>query len=125
MNAGQFLNGLAGTVAQAAAPVISTTWFPPGERTTATAIGSLCATLGMAVSFILGPNVVKISEQQVRLSSNFTSNRRYVLFFNRFVSGVCPKLIQKTMLHIGNKVKPPQSQEHFVDSLRHGQFSRF
>ena len=55
---GQALNGLAGPVAMAAAPVLSATWFPLRERTTATAIMSMANNLGVALSFILGPLLV-------------------------------------------------------------------
>ena len=58
MTAGQFLNGLAGPVTQAAPPLLSSAWFPRHERTTATAVASLCGSLGVALSFVIGPNAV-------------------------------------------------------------------
>ena len=58
MTAGQFLNGLAGPVTQAAPPLLSSAWFPRKERTTATAVASLCGSLGVALSFVIGPNLV-------------------------------------------------------------------
>lgn len=58
MTTGQFLNGLAGPVAQAAPPLLSSAWFPRKERTTATAVASLCGCLGVALSFVIGPNMV-------------------------------------------------------------------
>jgi hypothetical protein len=58
MTAGQFLNGLAGPVTQAAPPLLSSAWFPRSERTTATAVASLCGSLGVAFSFLIGPNMV-------------------------------------------------------------------
>ncbi|XP_028398752.1 solute carrier family 49 member 4-like isoform X2 [Dendronephthya gigantea] len=58
MTAGQFLNGLAGPVTQAAPPLLSSAWFPRSERTTATAVASLCGSLGVALSFVIGPNMV-------------------------------------------------------------------
>lgn len=59
MAAGQFFNGLAGPVTQAAPTLLSTNWFPVHERTTATAVASLMGSLGVAMSFIIGPTVVK------------------------------------------------------------------
>jgi FLVCR family MFS transporter len=53
-NAGAFLNGAAGPVAMAASPVLSSVWFPPNERTTATAISSTLNYLGVALSFVVG-----------------------------------------------------------------------
>ena len=57
-NIGQFFNGLAGAFLVQLASLVSTTWFPPYQRTTATAVSSIAMELGMAVSFILGPLVV-------------------------------------------------------------------
>ncbi|XP_052254255.1 solute carrier family 49 member 4 homolog isoform X2 [Dreissena polymorpha] len=59
---GQFLNGLAGPIAMGGPPLISAEWFPPEQRTTATAVGLIWNTLGLAVSFILGPYLVPLRE---------------------------------------------------------------
>ena len=58
MAAGQFFNGLAGPVTQAAPPLLSANWFAANERTTATAVASLCGSFGVALSFVIGPTVV-------------------------------------------------------------------
>ena len=58
MGAGQLLNGLAGPVTQAAPTLLSSTWFPTEQRTTSTAVAALCGSLGVAVSFVVGPLVV-------------------------------------------------------------------
>ncbi|KAK7495693.1 hypothetical protein BaRGS_00013140 [Batillaria attramentaria] len=58
MHVGQMLNGLAGPVAMAGPVVVSSVWFPPEQRTTATAIGNVFAAAGNAVSFVLGPALV-------------------------------------------------------------------
>lgn len=78
MGAGQLLNGLAGPVTQAAPTVVSATWFPPEQRTTSTAVAALCGSLGVAMSFVIGPLVVKdikceldtITPNRGNLSSN-------------------------------------------------------
>ena len=59
MGAGQLLNGLAGPVTQAAPTLLSATWFPSDQRTTSTAIAALCGSVGVAMSFVIGPLVVK------------------------------------------------------------------
>ena len=41
-----------------APPLVSTTWFPPSERTTATAIGTLAANFGAALAFFIGPTMI-------------------------------------------------------------------
>lgn len=58
IHAGQIFIGLCGPVGQAAATALSSTWFPPNQRTTATAIGSLASYCGTALSFMLGPHLV-------------------------------------------------------------------
>lgn len=58
IHGGQLLNGLAGPTVMNAAPFLSTTWFSPDERATATAIASLLNYLGCAAAFLVGPLVV-------------------------------------------------------------------
>lgn len=41
-----------------AGPFLSTTWFAPDQRATATAVASLFSYLGSAASFVIGPLVV-------------------------------------------------------------------
>lgn len=55
---GQFITGLGGPVAMAAPPLVSAAWFPPEQRTTATAISSLACYCGTALSFLIGPAIV-------------------------------------------------------------------
>uniref|UniRef100_A0A8C6U859 Solute carrier family 49 member 4 n=1 Tax=Neogobius melanostomus TaxID=47308 RepID=A0A8C6U859_9GOBI len=58
IHGGQFLNGLAGPTIMSAGPYLSTTWFAPDQRATATAVASLFGYLGAAMSFVVGPMVV-------------------------------------------------------------------
>lgn len=58
IHGGQFLNGLAGPTIMSAGPYLSTTWFAPDQRATATAVASLFGYLGAALSFVVGPLVV-------------------------------------------------------------------
>ncbi|XP_060075404.1 solute carrier family 49 member 4-like [Ylistrum balloti] len=55
---GQILNGVGGTIAMSAPPLLSGTWFPPQERTTATGVGILFSSIGSALAFLLGPQFV-------------------------------------------------------------------
>lgn len=63
MHAGQFFNGLAGCVAMMVGPVLSATWFPPSERTTATAAVSVLNYGGTAATFVVGPMLVRTGTQ--------------------------------------------------------------
>ena len=58
INFGQIIAGIAGPVAMAAPPLLSSTWFPPHQRTTATAISSIAGYVGTAFSFLIGPAFV-------------------------------------------------------------------
>ncbi|KAJ8407139.1 hypothetical protein AAFF_G00288150 [Aldrovandia affinis] len=58
IHGGQLLNGLAGPTIMSAGPLLSTTWFAPDQRATATAVASLMSYLGAAASFLIGPLVV-------------------------------------------------------------------
>ncbi|XP_027020506.1 solute carrier family 49 member 4 [Tachysurus fulvidraco] len=58
IHAGQLLNGLAGPTLMSAGPLLSTTWFAPDQRATATAVASLVGYLGAACSFLIGPLAV-------------------------------------------------------------------
>uniref|UniRef100_A0AAY4BW01 Solute carrier family 49 member 4 n=1 Tax=Denticeps clupeoides TaxID=299321 RepID=A0AAY4BW01_9TELE len=58
IHGGQLLNGLAGPTIMSAPPLLSTTWFAPDQRATATAVASLVGYLGSACSFLFGPLLV-------------------------------------------------------------------
>ncbi|KAK0149698.1 Disrupted in renal carcinoma protein 2 [Merluccius polli] len=58
IHGGQLLNGLAGPTVMSAGPLLSTTWFAPDQRATATAVASLVNYLGSAASFMVGPLLV-------------------------------------------------------------------
>ena len=58
MNLGAIFNGIAGTVFFAGPALLASIWFPPGQRTTATAISSFVGNVGFAATFILGPQLV-------------------------------------------------------------------
>eukprot|EP00095_Tigriopus_kingsejongensis_P004501 maker-scaffold427_size174323-snap-gene-0.36 protein:Tk04501 transcript:maker-scaffold427_size174323-snap-gene-0.36-mRNA-1 annotation:"hypothetical protein DAPPUDRAFT_102163" len=51
-------NGIAGIIIFSAPSAVSSAWFPPEERTTATGIAIVFNNLGNAVSFLLGPVIV-------------------------------------------------------------------
>ncbi|XP_012942426.2 solute carrier family 49 member 4 homolog [Aplysia californica] len=59
IHCGQFLNGVAGPMAMGAIPALSSSWFPPHERVTATAVGASIGMFGLAITFVLGPELVK------------------------------------------------------------------
>ncbi|XP_020625238.1 disrupted in renal carcinoma protein 2 homolog isoform X2 [Orbicella faveolata] len=75
IHCGQFITGIGGPIAMAAAPMVSAAWFPPEQRTTATAISSLACYSGTALSFVIGPLLVPDVEEYFKQSElNVTSN---------------------------------------------------
>ena len=55
---GHLIAMLPSFIANGAPPLVSNTWFPPNERTTATAIGALAANFGAALAFFIGPSMI-------------------------------------------------------------------
>ena len=55
---GHLIAMLPSFIPNGAPPLVSTTWFPPSERTTATAIGTLAANFGAALAFFIGPTMI-------------------------------------------------------------------
>lgn len=74
IHGGQFLNGLAGPTIMSAGPYLSTTWFAPDQRATATAVASLFSYLGGAASFLVGPLVVPAPNNTVAGSMTAASD---------------------------------------------------
>ncbi|KAG7501824.1 Disrupted in renal carcinoma 2 [Solea senegalensis] len=70
IHGGQLLNGLAGPTIMSAGPYLSTTWFAPDQRATATAVASLFCYLGGSASFIVGPMVVPAPNDSLAAPTN-------------------------------------------------------
>ena len=69
IHGGQLLNGLAGPTVMSAGPLLSTTWFAPDQRATATAVASLVNYLGAAASFMVGPLLVPAPNDSVPVTT--------------------------------------------------------
>ena len=59
IHSGQFLIGLGGAIGKATPTVLSITWFPSYQRTTATAVAGLSIGTGASLSFLIGPSFVE------------------------------------------------------------------
>ncbi|XP_068673644.1 solute carrier family 49 member 4 homolog [Montipora foliosa] len=79
---GQFLLMAGGPVAIGAPPLLSATWFPVDERTTATAIGALAGYFGTAIAFAVGPAMVPASNYDNSSDINLarTMNHKITLY---------------------------------------------
>ena len=72
---GHLVTMLPSFIANGAPPLVSSTWFPPNERTTATAIGTLAANFGAALAFFIGPSMMpKTFNNSWNSNLNLTSN---------------------------------------------------
>jgi len=58
INLGQIVNGVAVIVVYSGPPLLSCTWFPASERTTATSVSTSLLYLGIAAGSIVGPYVL-------------------------------------------------------------------
>jgi len=81
-----------------AGPLLSTTWFAPDQRATATAVASLIGYLGSACSFLIGPLAVPAPNDTEKLGSTstiyWTQNHigdriQFVLYAGTVYSAVC------------------------------------
>jgi len=59
MHAGQVLNAIPGPLAMGIGPLLSASWFPANERTTATSLCAVATYGGSAMMFVLGPWIVR------------------------------------------------------------------
>jgi len=77
---GHLVTMLPSFIANGAPPLVSSTWFPPNERTTATAIGTLAANLGGALAFFLGPSMMpKNFSNSGNNNLNLTDNEKRLI----------------------------------------------
>ncbi|XP_033625226.1 LOW QUALITY PROTEIN: solute carrier family 49 member 4 homolog [Asterias rubens] len=72
VNVGQIFINLSGPLLSAAPTILSAVWFPPHQRTTATAISTASVSMGFAVSFLVGPLIVTDVETTNGTSINAT-----------------------------------------------------
>ena len=77
---GHLVTMLPSFIANGAPPLVSSTWFPPNERTTATAIGTLAANLGGALAFFIGPSMMpKTFSNSANNNLNLTDNEKRLI----------------------------------------------
>jgi len=72
---GAILNGIPSIVVTSAPPAVSSAWFPPDERVTATSISQMLNNLGTGLSFLLASVIVK-EPGSLNTSHNVSSQYR-------------------------------------------------
>ncbi|XP_065647705.1 solute carrier family 49 member 4 isoform X5 [Hydra vulgaris] len=126
----QIIIGFAGPVGQAAATVLSSTWFPSKQRTTATAIGSLSCLFGTALSFFIGPHIVQdfdsfgIKKSDKAYEALVSKLSDQVMRFMYVQFGMCSGIFLLVILTFPHKPPKPPSftsnieRVHFLRGLK-------
>ena len=93
---------MAGIIVFSAPSAVSSAWFPPNERTTATGIALVFNNLGNAFSFLAAPGIVPDPT-----ASNLTASFNDTNFpgFATNVSNGCPILDPAEKLHIEKRLQ--------------------
>ena len=82
---GHLITMLPSFIANGAPPLVSNTWFPPNERTTATAIGALAANFGSALAFLIGPSMIPSTSDSSENSTKSFSKKYIHLLETRIM----------------------------------------
>jgi nitrate/nitrite transporter NarK len=94
------LNGIAGIVVFSAPSAVSSAWFPPHERTTATGIALVFNNLGNAASFLSAPAIVPGPSMKKRTSYYLENNSTMLLDYRP----ICPILPQEETSLIKSRI---------------------
>jgi FLVCR family MFS transporter len=65
LHAGQIINAAVGPIVMSSPSLLSSLWFPPHRRATATSLAYLGGNLGGAIGFLLGPYIIADSADNV------------------------------------------------------------
>lgn len=115
IHVGQIVIGLSGPVGQASATALSSTWFPPNQRTTATAIASLASYCGTAISFVIGPHLVgdidktHMSKTHPGYKEEIHKLSHEIMRFMYIQFGVCSGLFLLVLISFPSKPPKPPS----------------
>ena len=99
------INGIAGTVPFSGPSLIASIWFPPRQRTTATALASFFNFFGIGAAFILGPYIVANPVYQqygnISLQDNVSDSNEYLITEKGLVTNL-PELTDgiKTLMYV-------------------------
>lgn len=118
-NIGAVLNGFAGIVIGIAPSLLSSSWFPPNERTTATGIGCTMNQLGNAGGFFVGPWLVpephnhtgggNATHEIGSIDTDTEKLRRSIRDYMWITAGICMSFFIFTVAYFPSKPKRPPS----------------
>lgn len=118
IHCGQIIVGFAGPVGMATPALLSSTWFPPHQRTTATAISTVAGYLGTALSFIVGiafvddvqsTNLPKRGDNYVLNSTEESHYQHQISKLLYFEAGVMLVLFLAALVHYPARPRRPPS----------------
>lgn len=119
-HAGAVLNGFAGIIIGAAPSLISSRWFPPNERTTATGIGCTFNQLGNAGGFFFGPWLIHMPKNFTDYphfeanNSDIDDLRRSIWDYMWITAGLCISLLIGVLAYFPDKPHKPPSYTSFI-----------
>ncbi|KZS19268.1 Disrupted in renal carcinoma protein 2 [Daphnia magna] len=119
-HSGANFNGIAGIVLCAVPPALSSHWFPPNERTTATGISSVFNQLGNAGGFLLGPLLVRepdLSNNKTVMKNNVRLLRNDILNLMDAEALICAILFFCVVVYFPSKPNLPPSVTSTVQRL--------
>ncbi|XP_043223423.1 solute carrier family 49 member 4 homolog [Amphibalanus amphitrite] len=102
------LNGIGGVMAMAAPVYLSSVWFPPGERTTATCVPAVSQELGIALSFVIGPLIVQLPGG-ADPHSDPDATRYYIMLLMDVETGAAAVLFLAVLLYFPSRPPLPPS----------------
>ena len=109
MHIAHILNGFAGPASMGGTTTISANWFPHNERTLSTSIGGAANYMGVAISFIIGPLMVRqVNGTNVTATelSEVTTDVFHMLYI---MAAVCVVLFLSILVYYPSKPKHPPS----------------
>ncbi|KAL9955628.1 hypothetical protein ACROYT_G036979 [Oculina patagonica] len=116
---GQFFVMSGAPVSMGGPPLVSATWFPPNERTTATAIGTLAGYFGIAIAFAVGPAMVP-NEVAPTNGSNLSISKRAdhnLIQYTYFELGLCVVVFLCALMYFPARPPLPPSLSSSTHTL--------
>jgi len=115
-----FVNAITGPIAMAAPIQLSSSWFPPNERTRATSISQMCNALGIGFSYIYGTFLVRELDSDGGNVDQVRSDIERLLYV---YAGLA--LLHSVLIYVYFPSKPPTPPSITADEARVSFFQGF
>ncbi|XP_048585410.1 solute carrier family 49 member 4 isoform X2 [Nematostella vectensis] len=124
INLGQLVSMLPSAALNGGAPFVSAVWFPSNERATATALGVVATSLGIALSFVIGPQMVPdeclVHNKSQKTNQTLPSQElslHMILHYMYLQLGMVILLLFCVIVYFPNKPKLPPSHSKAQKSI--------